>query len=267
MSSERLPFALATGEHLLCATRPHVFAMVGLMLFWLGTAALGASFIIWRDDLLLVPTRLPLGELLSSHFYSVVWFTAVLVPMVVMALRQVRFGYVLTLLALTAGHLLLRCYVEPQLALPHYPHLENLMLIAVGLLGVVGCEIFRRGHRYYVTSHRIIARFGRLRLSERNTFFSKIDDLLLSRSLFGRLVGFGTVIPVTATGIGMGQDLAVAGVDVRGGSRLAGAGLFAAGGKTVNVPRELSMYVLYKIPAPERVRNLIIEQMHRREAV
>jgi len=142
---------------------------------------------------------------------------------------------------------------------------ENLLLMAVGLIGVAGVEVFRRGHRYYLTTSRIVARFGTLRTSERITLYSKIDDLMLQKGLLGGVFNFGTVIPITATGLGMGQDMAIAGAGVGGGKAGVGAGLFAAGGKAKNVPRELSIYVLYRIKRPEAARDLILEEMSARE--
>jgi hypothetical protein len=52
---------------------------------------------------------------------------------------------------------------------------------------------------------------------------------------------------------------------VGGGKGGIGAGLFAAGSKAKNVPRALSIYVLFQIKKPEEARNLIMQEMQARE--
>jgi hypothetical protein len=102
-------------------------------------------------------------------------------------------------------------------------------------------------------------------MSERSTLYSKIDDLVLQQTVLGKIFNFGTVIPITSTGLGMGQDLAIAGAGVGGGKAGVGAHVFAAGAKGQNVPRELSFYVLYRVKDPEQARDIVMEQMQARE--
>ncbi len=266
------PFPLMEDEELLLEARPHPLAMTGLMLFWLFILGLGVIFIIyypWISNKLAgsIGFEFPGRDFVVKHAYNAVWIIALLVPLVVMAIFRINFGYVFTLFALIIISIVLRWKIEPMLGLEagRHSHLENYLLIAAGALGVLGVEIFRRGHRYYITNKRIVARFGNLKTSERSTLYSKIDDLILQVSLLGRLFNFGTVIPVTSTGLGMGQDMAIAGAGAGAGKMGAGAGIFAAGGKAKNVPRELSIYVLYRIPDPDEARNLVMEEMQARE--
>ena len=258
------PFDLMNGEELLLTARPHPLAMLGLMLFWLALAAAGVVFFGWYPEIQARLIALLGWDIVAHYGYDAVWFVAILLPLVIMAVFRINFGYVLTLILLVAGNIAIKWKVEPWLGMKE-SGMENLMLIAVGVIGVIGVELFRRGHRYYITTHRIVARFGSLRVSERSTLYSKIDDLILQQSILGKLLGFGTVIPVTGTGLGMGQDLALAGAGAGGGKAGVNAGLFVAGGKAKNVPRELSIYVLYRISDPDEARNIILEEMQARE--
>jgi len=263
------PFPLMPGEQVVFTARPHLLAMAGLTLFWIGIAALGVIFIAYYEeitDYVQGIIRFEFLKFIADRAYDIVWFGALLVPLVVMAVFRINFRYVLALILLIAGSVLLQWKVEPMLDVKGHAHLENIMLIGVGMLGVLGVEIFRRGHRYYVTNFRIVARFGTLTVSERSTLYSKIDDLILQQGVLGRLFNFGTVIPITSTGLGMGHDFAIAGAGAGGGKAGVAAGLFAAGGKAQNVPRELSIYVLYKIKDPEWARDVVLEQMRAREA-
>jgi len=266
------PFSLLNDEELILETRPHPLAMTGLMLFWLFIMALGVLFIIyypWLSQELAgsIKYDFPGKDFIVDNTYNAIWVVALLVPLLVMAIFKINFRYVLTLIALIIISIVLRWKVEPLMDLDagRHSHLENYLLILAGALGVFGVEVFRRGHRYYLTNKRIVAYFGNIKTSERSTLYSKIDDLIVQVSLLGKLFNFGTVIPVTSTGLGMGQDMAIAGAGAGAGKMGAGAALFAAGGKAKNVPRELSIYVLYRIPDPDEARNLVMQEMQDRE--
>jgi len=265
VSKNIAPFDLLDGEELMLITRPHPLAMTGLMLFWLFIGALGAVYIFYYQDLNAALAGWVKFEFLARNGYNVIWVASLLLPLTVMAVFRINFGYVLALLFLLGGRAALWWKGGEWFGAAHVAHLENVMLMAAGVIGVVGVELFRRGHRYYLTTHRIVARFGTVRKSERVTLYGKIDDLMLQKGVLGSLFNFGTVIPITSTGLGMGQDLAIAGAGVGGGKAGVGAGLFAAGGKAKNVPRELSIYVLYRIKRPEYARDLILSEMNARE--
>jgi membrane protein YdbS with pleckstrin-like domain len=259
------PFDLLDDEELILITRPHPLAMTGLMLFWLFIGALGVAYTVYYQDLNAALAGAVKFKFLARHGYNALWAASLLIPLVVMAVFRINFGYVLVLIALLGGRVLLWWKGGEWFGAAHSPHLENVMLMATGLIGAAGVELFRRGHRYYLTTHRVVARFGTLFKSERVTLYGKIDDLMLQKGVLGSLFNFGTVIPLTANGLGMGQDLAFAGAGVGGGRAGIGAGLFAAGGKAKNVPRELSIYVLYRIKRPEYARDLILAEMNARE--
>jgi len=262
----RIPFELMRDEEVLLVARPHPLSMLGLEIFWLLVGGLGVFFLLKHGDVDAYFQGRLYFDFLAGRAYDAVWIGALLAPLVVMAVFRINFGYVLVLALLIGGKAFTLWKAEQVLDLAE-PNgsLDNYMLIAVGLIGMAGVELFRRGHRYYLTSHRIVARFGNLGVSERATLYSKIDDLLLQKTVLGRIFSFGTVIPVTSTGLGMGQDMAIAGVAAGAGKGGASAGLFAAGAKAKNVPRELSFYVLYRVPRPEDARTLILEEMTERE--
>jgi|GEM_PF-2288864 len=262
-----IPFQTLPGEEVLLMSRPHPLAMLDLMLFWLSLAVLGVLYIIYYPQLSALLKGKVQINFLVKHTYDVLWFVSIMLPLLIMAIFRISFGYVLTLLALIAGNILLQWKIEPHLGLAKgvHAHLENYMLITAGLFGMVAVEVFRRGHRYYLTSKRIVARFGILKVMERSTLYSKIDDLILQKGVLGGMLNFGTVIPITSSGLGMGQDMAMGGAAVGGGKGGIGAGIFAAGGKAKNVPRALSIYVLFKISNPEEARNVILQEMQARE--
>jgi len=144
----------------------------------------------------------------------------------------------------------------------HHPPFTKLwVLVIAAALGMALAELYRRSHQYFITNYRIVMRKGFIRRVERDLIYDRITDVYVSQGLLGRIFNFGTVIPITALGFGVGEEMAVAGVHAAstrvGGTIDVGAG----GGKA-------AMYFsFYGIPKPKRARSLIISrQLQAREA-
>lgn len=71
--------------------------------------------------------------------------------------------------------------------------------IAMGILGIVFAEVFRRAFKYTVTNQRIVIRYKLLDVEETNIRFEKIEDFEIVRPFFFRLVGLGIIRPYTGT--------------------------------------------------------------------
>jgi len=150
----------------------------------------------------------------------------------------------------------------------HYPAFTKLwVLIIAAALGIVLIELYRRSHRYFITNYRIITRKGFIHREERDLIYDRITDVYVNQSLLGRIFNFATVIPITASGFGMGEEMVMAGVHTassRGGGMI---GIGAGGGKGVKRPRAATYFSFYGIPKPGRVRGLIFSrQLQAREA-
>ena len=140
-----------------------------------------------------------------------------------------------------------------------FPPLTKLwVLVVAALLGIVFTETYRRGHRYFITNYRIVLRKRFVGREERELMHDKITDVYVGQGLLGRIFNFGTVIPVTESGFGMGEEMAMAGVhaaaSVKGGGLI---GVGAGGGKSMQRPRAATYFSLHGIPDPKRVRGLI----------
>ena len=142
------------------------------------------------------------------------------------------------------------------------------VLVVAAVLGMILTEAYRRGHRYFVTNYRIFLRKKFVGREERELLYDKITDVYVGQGFLGRIFNFGTVIPVTASGFGMGEETAMAGVhataSVKGGGLI---GVGAGGGRGVQRPRAATYFSLYGIPNPRRVRGSISRrQLEAREA-
>jgi len=139
------------------------------------------------------------------------------------------------------------------------PFTKLWVLVIAAALGMALAELYRRGHRYFITNYRIVMRKGVIRRVERDLIYDRITDVYVKQGLLGRIFNFGTVIPITALSFGAGEEMAgIHAESTRGGGTIdVGAG----GG------RAATYFSLYGIPKPGRARSLIVSrQLQAREA-
>lgn len=134
---------------------------------------------------------------------------------------------------------------------------------------VLWVELDRRSHRYILTNLRVIFRGGVLVTHERQLRFESITDLDGQQGLLGQMLGYGTLIPVTQSGFGLGADTSQAlvgmglggkmGAKAPGGETGAGAGIgvAAGGGKEVQVGRARSFHQLTGVRPYKDVKYLL----------
>ncbi|MCD6348812.1 MAG: PH domain-containing protein [Candidatus Korarchaeota archaeon] len=230
---------LARGEELLLDTRPHPLAFAGLYMLYTYILAVGLFF-------LFRPFRLQLN--LPSFIWGLntdlilLWLMLV-IPMVAASIIKISWRWSFLAIGLAAVSTALYFYGYP-LWIPE---------LLVGLLGDLAVDFYRRGHHYYITSKRIVMEKRFLTVKVRELPISKINDVVLEIPFLGRIFGFGNVIPLTASGLGVGEDLALAGSSVKVSRFEVGV----AGGRSVNVPRARTFLALYGVPDPENVSSLI----------
>ncbi|HPE64453.1 MAG TPA: PH domain-containing protein [Methanothrix sp.] len=244
---------LLNGEELMRALRPHPLAFYRLYAIWIYLALVGVYFASGPRILIL--------DMSPETSARVLWWLSILVPAVLIALFRINWRW---LFALAIPGLL-------AFSLPGQPEYiafaenfglgwfldQNHILTAFGVLGVLGTESHRRSHRYYITNWRLIMESGHLGVHRRTLLYRNINDLVVEQSCAGKIFNFGTIIPITASGLGLGDDFSMAGAAL--GTR---AMIAAGGGKTVSTPRGRSHHLLEGIGRPEQVHDLIVSLMH-----
>ncbi|EMR73382.1 putative membrane protein, partial [Thermoplasmatales archaeon SCGC AB-539-N05] len=114
--------------------------------------------------------------------------------------------------------------------------------IAVSIIGFLIVELYRRSHKYIITNLRIIFKGGVITKRARTLRYDKIADLGTEQGVLGQIFGFGTIIPVSQSGLGLGSDDSFAAGGVKlGGKKVGILGIFG-GGKEVKTPRSRSYY-------------------------
>ena len=138
-----------------------------------------------------------------------------------------------------------------------------LLPLLVGGGGMVIVDQYRRSFTYYLTDIRIAMHQDFLGLSknERQVRYNHIEDIKLLQSFFGRIFGFGTVVPVTGSGLGTGTDeammIAAVGGEVKGFAAGLAGGSRRSARRATQDPRDS----LYGVPDPGRVRDLIAQNI------
>lgn len=94
---------------------------------------------------------------------------------------------------------------------------------------------------------------------ERTLRYDKITDIDGSQGILGQIFDFGTIIPITQSGFGLGSDQTFAGGGAEAKGKKLGIFGFVGGGKEVKTPRARSYYELHGVYPYREVRKLIEE--------
>ena len=135
-------------------------------------------------------------------------------------------------------------------AIPYYT-------ILVSIIGFLIVELYRRSHKYIISSQRIVFKGGVITKEERTLRYDKITDISYKQGILGQIFGFGTIIPISQSGFGLGNDTAFAAGGVQLGEKKAKfLGIFG-GGKEVQTPRTRSYYELHGVHPYKEVGKIV----------
>ena len=129
--------------------------------------------------------------------------------------------------------------------------------VAVSVIGFLIVELYRRSHKYIISNLRIIFKGGVITKRERTLRYDKISDIDAKQGVLGQIFGFGTIIPISQSGFGLGSDKSFAAGGVSLGEKKAKLlGLFG-GGKEVQTPRARSYYELHGVHPYKEVKKIV----------
>ena len=194
--------------HPLSFLRYHLFAvyLIGVALFlrWLHSylntsepirevlssldTVIGMTGLPGADMILLILFWVNL--LLSGFFVAGLWASRM--PLVYLVLVGVA-GTVMEV-SFPAGY---------QAILVEKPIAKLWLLVTTSVVGIALAEVYRRGHVYIITNHRIIARRALIKKEERELTYDKISDVHVDQGILGRIFNFGTVVSLTSWGTGL----------------------------------------------------------------
>jgi hypothetical protein len=129
--------------------------------------------------------------------------------------------------------------------------------VILSIIGFLLVECFRRSHKYIITNQRIIFKGGVIVKEERTLRYDKISDINAKQGVLGQIFSFGTIIPISQSGFGLGADSSFAAGGVALGEKRGKLlGLFG-GGKEVQTPRTRSYYELHGVYPYKDVKKIV----------
>jgi membrane protein YdbS with pleckstrin-like domain len=196
----------------------------------------------------------------KGMFSGNIWY-----PLILWGLVLLLVGVVAWLVAIQFSIFLLYLGVfVGAIGLIFWQHWENdtslfllVYSVAVAIVGFLIIELYRRSHKYIITNLRIIFKGGVLTKRERTIRYDKVADIDAKQGILGQIFGFGTIIPVSQSGFGLGSDKTIAGGGVVLGSKRAKLFGFAGGGKEIQTPIARSYYELHGVYPYKDVKQLI----------
>lgn len=136
--------------------------------------------------------------------------------------------------------------------------LELIIFIAYSSISIINTEFYRRSHLYQITTKYIKTSAGILNHKERIMPISKINDLAINQRGFGKILNYGSIIPVTASGMGMGFNFAaVSGSGTMKLFKLPYLTLTVTGGHAIQVPKSRTYEALIGIKNYKKVLKII----------
>jgi hypothetical protein len=129
--------------------------------------------------------------------------------------------------------------------------------VGVSIIGFLIVEMYRRSHKYIISNLRIIFKGGIITKEERTLRYDKITDINAKQGIIGQIFSFGTIIPISQSGFGLGSDKSFAAGGVQLGEKKGKILGFFGGGREVQTPRTRSYYELHGVHPYRDIRKLV----------
>ena len=258
---------LLEGEKIVHRAKPHPLSFWPYYAFFI-YYIVASGYIIYQKEAILTWATNNLAPFLGSYgidlAFIALWWIILLIPALIFSILRISWRWIIiyVLIAALGTYGVLKTGLS---ALDLY-----YITIGIAIIGMVLADFYRRGHEYILTNYRIIMLLGFLGTKMRDVLYSKITDTVLEQGFLGKIFGYGTIIPLTASGLGTGADAAKVAVGTGATKKTpvgtVGAGIAVEGEKAVTVPRGRSSYVLYGVSDPEKVKKIIDEYRVKSEA-
>ena len=195
---------------------------------------------------------------INPWLITTLWGIILLVVGIIASLLTIRWRIFFFYLGVFLGGLLISLWLgytdDNGLFIPFYS-------VSISILGFLIVELFRRSHKYIISNKRIVFKGGVVTKQERTLRYDKITDINSKQGILGQIFGFGTIIPISQSGFGLGSDnsFAAGGVQV-GEKKLKFLGLFG-GGKELQTPRTRSYYELHGVFPYKEIKKIVENQV------
>lgn len=188
------------------------------------------------------------------YMVLVVWGLVLLLVGVIASLITIRWSIFFLYLGLVACATLIVLWLRLEQSAGIFVPIYS---VAASILGFLLVEWYRRSHKYIISNLRIVFSGGIITKRERTLRYDKISDINSEQGILGQIFGFGTIIPISQSGFGLGSDQSFAAGGVKIGEKKVGFfGLFG-GGREVQTPRTRSYYELHGVHPYKEIKKLV----------
>lgn len=221
--------------------------------------SLGLFLIIWGLIIGWLVNFSEYKSMFANEWITImVWGIVLLVAGIIASLVTIRWSIFFLFFAIFLGGVALILWQGWQGTVETFIPFYTVFISIIGFLLVEG---YRRSHKYIISNQRIIFKGGILAKHERTLRYDKISDINAKQPIMGQIFGFGTIIPISQSGFGLGADKSMAAGGVMLGEKKAKIlGIFG-GGKEVQTPMARTYYELHGIYPYKEVKKLVEEMV------
>ena len=256
---------LLDGENEVLRLKPHILSRAWAYIFWI--FCFGTTYLFATDSILLeqayrwVSTHPQISvpmKFLSLIPRIVAWSLIITAPICLISLLKLQWGILVRFLFILATAIGLR-FLELG------PGIEHQAMCFISIGAILYLELTRWSTQYVITNQRLILEHKGWKNTTRTLFFSKINDLVLAQNFWGKLFQYGSIIPMTASGLGMGSAESSIHIGAGGGSGILSGKVEGGLARSVQEAAETSEYAIFCVPNPRRVYDLILRGMQGQE--
>lgn len=182
------------------------------------------------------------------------WGIGLLLAGVIASLSSVRWSIFLLYLVVFLSGTLIIIWQGIQNAIGLFAPIYTIVTSIIGFLLV---EWYRRSHKYIITNQRLIFKGGITIKRERSLRYENVVEYDSERGILGQIFGFGTIIPQTPSGVGMGSDSAMAAGGIAVGAKKSKLFGVIGGEREVQTPRTRTYYELHGIYPFKEVKQIL----------
>ena len=251
---------LLSDEHVRLRLTPHLMTQIKEYPLWIWILILSILSIInpkmvfvYGD--LLFETQIYVNNVyhyLNSIHFLLPFYLLVLIPAFTQALLRLEWRPFITFLMISSILIIFCHFFKPV------DNLAYQLGIWISVIMLCHKEYQRVSTQYILTNRRLVLNHQGHGQTTRSLFLSNIQDVILKTSIIGNFLDYGTVVPLTASGIGTGQSTSTAAVHTALGSRVR-IGLGGAESKGQTTANSSPEYALVCIPKARQAYKMILE--------
>ncbi len=207
-------------------------------------------------------------EQIDPTLYVLLWIFMTMLPALLYTFKRVRFGWffwigLLDFLAFLPKMGSIYSKIESlssneiyHVVLNWFQNFSEIkVFMVISIIGMILVQIYRLTFSYEIGEGGISLKSGIFLRKDRTVISSQITDLEVRKSFFQRIFRIGSVIPITASGMGAGSNAVMGAVEAK---TKAGVGGIIGTARTQNVAINDPSYVLYGIRNPDDIKKKII---------